>query len=52
MVKKTDSSLQMRVKQYLITARALPKPKSKEAPKVFSMRVFARNEIIAKSKVW
>ncbi|KAM3131992.1 hypothetical protein pb186bvf_015876 [Paramecium bursaria] len=56
MVKKSaqdpqDGSLQMKIRQYLVSARPNP-TKEEPNPKVFAMRVFARNHVVAKSRFW
>jgi len=48
---KSDPSLQMRVAEFHVVGRAAPTEKDKE-PKIYRMRVFARNEVLAKSKFW
>jgi len=54
----TDSSLQQKVplattqiRQYLVLGRKLP-TESDANPKVYAIRLFARNKVIAKSKFW
>nr|AGE89254.1 60S ribosomal protein L18a [Cryptocaryon irritans] len=46
-----DKSLQMNIHQYLVTGRRLPSEQDKE-PQIYAIRVFAKNEILAKSKFW
>ena len=46
-----DSSLQMKTRQYLVMGRKLP-TESDPNPKVYAIRLFARNDVIAKSKFW
>ena len=47
----TDSSLQMKIRQYLVMGRKLPTEEDAN-PKVYAIRLFARNEVVAKSKFW
>eukprot|EP00825_Cyclidium_porcatum_P039174 TRINITY_DN4692_c0_g1_i5.p1 TRINITY_DN4692_c0_g1~~TRINITY_DN4692_c0_g1_i5.p1 ORF type:complete len:222 (-),score=47.50 TRINITY_DN4692_c0_g1_i5:138-803(-) len=56
MVKKSaqdpvDTTLQQQIRTYLITARRLPSEKDKN-PKVIQMRVFAKNDVAARTKFW
>ena len=46
-----DASLQMKVRQYLVMGRKLP-TEADPNPKVYAIRLFARNDVIAKSKFW
>jgi len=46
-----DPSLQARMHQYQIVGRAAPTPKN-PVPKIFRMRLFARNVVLAKSRFW
>jgi len=46
-----DSSLQMRVNEYNVVGRATPTEKTPEQ-KIYRMRIFARNEVLAKSRFW
>ncbi|CAD8174204.1 unnamed protein product [Paramecium pentaurelia] len=46
-----DNSLQMKIRQYLVSGRRLPS-KEDPNPKVISMRIFARNTVAAKSRFW
>ena len=46
-----DKSLQARMHQYQIVGRAAPTPKNPR-PKIFRMRLFARNVVLAKSRFW
>ena len=46
-----NSSLQMKIRQYLVMGRKLPTEQDPN-PKVYAIRLFARNEVIAKSKFW
>eukprot|EP00747_Dinoflagellata_sp_TGD_P087649 gnl/TRDRNA2_/TRDRNA2_163707_c0_seq13.p2 gnl/TRDRNA2_/TRDRNA2_163707_c0~~gnl/TRDRNA2_/TRDRNA2_163707_c0_seq13.p2 ORF type:complete len:188 (+),score=53.15 gnl/TRDRNA2_/TRDRNA2_163707_c0_seq13:62-625(+) len=48
---KIDSSLQARMHQYQIVGRAAPTPKN-PTPKIYRMRVFAKNVVLAKNKFW
>jgi large subunit ribosomal protein L18Ae len=48
---KSQFSLK-KVKQYILVGRAKPVAGQKEEPKVYRMRVFAPNTVIAKSKFW
>lgn len=48
---KVDPSLQMKVKQFLVIGRPLP-TESNPVPSAFAMRVFAPNNIVAKTKFW
>merc|ERR1719506_2546660 len=47
----TDPSLQARMHQYQIVGRAAPTPKNPQ-PKIYRMRVFAKNVVLAKSRFW
>ena len=40
-----------KIRQYLVSARPNP-TKEEPNPKVFAMRVFARNHVVAKSRFW
>lgn len=52
MVKETKPQVSMKtVKQYLVVGRAKPTEKDAE-PKVYRMRVFAPNTVVAKSRFW
>jgi len=53
MVKKfqQDPSLSARMHQYQIVGRAAPTPKN-PTPKIFRMRLFAKNVVLAKSRFW
>merc|ERR1712113_468771 len=46
-----DPSLSARMKQYQIVGRAAPTPKN-PTPKIFRMRLFAKNAVLAKSRFW
>lgn len=46
-----DPSLQMKIRQYLVMGRKLPTEEDPN-PKVYAIRLFARNEVVAKSKFW
>ena len=46
-----DSSLQMKVNQYLVMGRKIPTEQDPN-PKVYALRLFAPNEVVAKSKFW
>merc|ERR1719379_3126424 len=46
-----DKSLQMRMHQYQIVGRAAPTPKN-PVPKIYRMRLFAKNKVLAKSRFW
>ena len=46
-----DPSLQARMHQFQIVGRAAPTPKN-PVPKIFRMRLFARNVVLAKSRFW
>merc|ERR1712167_497711 len=48
---KMDPSLQARMHQYQIVGRAAPTPKN-PTPKIYRMRLFARNLVLAKSRFW
>merc|ERR1719293_394099 len=48
---KVDPSLSARMHQYQIVGRAAPTPKN-PTPKIFRMRLFARNTVLAKSRFW
>ena len=47
----TDSSLQMKTRQFLVMGRKLP-TEADPTPKVYAIRLFARNDVVAKSKFW
>merc|ERR1712224_1132282 len=47
----TDPSLQARMHQYQIVGRAAPTPKN-PTPKIYRMRLFAKNVVLAKSRFW
>jgi len=47
----TDPSLQARMHQYQILGRAAPTPKN-PTPKIYRMRLFAKNQVLAKSRFW
>mmetsp|Transcript_134167 Transcript_134167/g.244752 ORF Transcript_134167/g.244752 Transcript_134167/m.244752 type:complete len:188 (+) Transcript_134167:90-653(+) len=53
MVKKfaVDPSLQAKMHQYQIVGRAAPTPKN-PTPKIYRMRLFAKNTVLAKSRFW
>ena len=46
-----DSSLQMKIRQYLVMGRKLPTEQDPN-PKVYAIRLFAPNDVVAKSKFW
>lgn len=46
-----DPSLQSRMHQYQIVGRAAPTEKQ-PVPKVYRMRLFAKNQVLAKSRFW
>eukprot|EP00448_Togula_jolla_P039122 CAMPEP_0170621794 /NCGR_PEP_ID=MMETSP0224-20130122/28787_1 /TAXON_ID=285029 /ORGANISM="Togula jolla, Strain CCCM 725" /LENGTH=186 /DNA_ID=CAMNT_0010948069 /DNA_START=79 /DNA_END=639 /DNA_ORIENTATION=+ len=46
-----DPSIQARMHQYQIVGRAAPTPKN-PTPKIYRMRLFARNVVLAKSRFW
>merc|ERR1712013_515595 len=48
---QADPSLQARMHQYQIVGRAAPTPKN-PTPKIFRMRLFAKNKVLAKSRFW
>mmetsp|Transcript_130298 Transcript_130298/g.316538 ORF Transcript_130298/g.316538 Transcript_130298/m.316538 type:complete len:190 (+) Transcript_130298:87-656(+) len=48
---KEDPSLVARIHQYQIVGRAAPTPKN-PTPKIFRMRLFAKNAVLAKSRFW
>merc|ERR1712153_256779 len=48
---KADPSLQARMHQYQIVGRAAPTPKN-PTPKIYRMRLFAKNIVLAKSRFW
>merc|ERR1712216_845720 len=48
---KLDPSLQQRMHQCQIVGRAAPTPKNPK-PKIYRMRMFARNSVLAKSRFW
>ena len=43
--------MQMKVRQYLVVGRKLPSDKVPNPP-IFKLRVFARNNVLAKTKFW
>ena len=47
----TDPSLQMKTRQFLVMGRKLPTEQD-PTPKVYAIRLFARNDVVAKSKFW
>merc|ERR1719161_52563 len=46
-----DPSLTARMHQYQIVGRAAPTPKNPQ-PKIYRMRLFAKNKVLAKSRFW
>lgn len=46
-----DSSIQMKIRQYLVMGRKVPTEQD-PTPKVYAIRLFAPNEVVAKSKFW
>merc|ERR1712107_647550 len=46
-----DPSLQAKMHQYQIVGRAAPTPKN-PVPKIYRMRLFAKNTVLAKSRFW
>ncbi|CAE8621049.1 unnamed protein product [Polarella glacialis] len=46
-----DPSLAAKMHQYQIVGRAAPTPKN-PTPKIYRMRIFARNVVLAKSRFW
>jgi len=46
-----DKSLEANMHQYQIVGRAAPTPKN-PTPKIYRMRIFARNVVLAKSRFW
>mmetsp|Transcript_123074 Transcript_123074/g.348810 ORF Transcript_123074/g.348810 Transcript_123074/m.348810 type:complete len:188 (-) Transcript_123074:186-749(-) len=48
---KNDPTLQAKMHQYQIVGRAAPTPKN-PTPKIYRMRLFARNVVLAKSRFW
>merc|ERR1719281_34128 len=46
-----DPSIQQKMHQYQIVGRAAPTPKN-PVPKVYRMRLFAKNQVLAKSRFW
>merc|ERR1712216_211371 len=48
---KLDPSLQQRMHQCQIVGRAAPTPKNPQ-PKIYRMRLFAKNVVLAKSRFW
>merc|ERR1711862_503417 len=46
-----DPSLQAKMHQYQIVGRAAPTPKN-PTPKIYRMRLFAKNAVLAKSRFW
>lgn len=51
MPKQVDSSLRMKIHQYVVYGRRLPTKETPE-PQVVCFRVFAKNENFAKSQFW
>jgi len=47
----SDVSLQMKINQYLVMGRKTPTEQDPN-PKVYALRLFAPNEVVAKSKFW
>ena len=48
---KKDPSLTAKMHQYQIVGRAAPTPKN-PTPKIYRMRLFAKNVVLAKSRFW
>merc|ERR1719214_147093 len=48
---KVDPSLQQSMHQYQIIGRAAPTQKNPK-PKIYRMRLFAKNQVLAKSRFW
>ncbi|KAF4666940.1 60S ribosomal protein L18A [Perkinsus olseni] len=48
---KTDPSISMKMHLYQLVGRAAPSAKNPK-PKIFRMKMFARNSVVAKSKFW
>ncbi|EZG78153.1 60S ribosomal protein L20 [Gregarina niphandrodes] len=46
-----DKSMQMRLKQFVVSGRALPTEREPE-PAVYRMTIFARDSVVAKSRYW
>merc|ERR1712187_941593 len=46
-----DPSLQAKMQQFQIVGRAAPTPKN-PTPKIYRMRLFAKNQVLAKSRFW
>ena len=46
-----DKSMNMNIRQFLVTGRQKPTEAVPE-PQVFALRVFAKDEAVAKSKFW
>lgn len=53
MVKRVtvDPTLRMKITPYEVVGRAIPTA-NKPEPKIYSMKVFARDEVVAKSRFW
>mmetsp|Transcript_75462 Transcript_75462/g.87712 ORF Transcript_75462/g.87712 Transcript_75462/m.87712 type:complete len:188 (+) Transcript_75462:70-633(+) len=51
MGRSADPTLQMKIRQFLVTGRRIPTEKHPQ-PEIISMRLFARDETLAKSKFW
>ena len=49
--KEATASLNARVHQYEIAGRAAPTPKN-PVPQIFKMKLFAKNQVLARSKFW
>ncbi|KAH0484451.1 MAG: uncharacterized protein KVP18_004603 [Porospora cf. gigantea A] len=50
-VKLHDKTLSMKLTPFMVTGRAVPTEKN-PAPKIYRMRIFARNAVVAKSRFW
>ena len=48
---KLDPSLRQKMHQYQIVGRAAPTVK-RPSPKIYRMRLFAKNQVLAKSRFW
>ena len=47
----SNTSLQMKISQFLVMGRKTPTEQD-PSPKVYALRLFAPNEVVAKSKFW
>ena len=47
----TDCAVQMPLQEYQVVGRHLP-TEAEPTPKIYRMRIFAPNEVVAKSRFW